>query len=116
MIFLKILSVISFLIGVYLAFINRLVQGFVAMVVLPAILLVIPIDIYKLIGELLYSIGGYLLIVFAMIVVILVVINSKIQPLLNKTLVENLNTIVKEQSSKILIIDNNMEDLFALKQ
>ncbi|EAK0799721.1 hypothetical protein A0U24_03035 [Campylobacter lari] len=100
---------ISFLIGVYLAFCNRLVQGFVAMVVLPAILLVIPIDIYKLIGEL-------LLIVFAMIVVILVVINSKIQPLLNKTLVENLNTIVKEQSSKILIIDNNMEDLFALKQ
>ncbi|EAK0440180.1 hypothetical protein O8I42_01745 [Campylobacter lari] len=109
MIFLKILSVISFLIGVYLAFYNRLVQGFVAMAVLPAILLVIPIDIYKLIGEL-------LLIVFVMIVVILVVINSKIQPLLNKTLVENLNTIVKEQSSKILIIDNNMEDLFALKQ
>ncbi|HEB9306459.1 TPA: hypothetical protein RZK24_001086 [Campylobacter coli] len=122
----KILAIIAFFVSVYTMFCYMELGILFMFLAISLSLMSVLIEDYGLehIINLFYStiewiwdVGKYVLIIFAIIAVLAVV--SKLVKNFQSNKIANKRIDIKnkeEQSYKILIIDNNMENLFALKK
>ncbi|EAH8023847.1 hypothetical protein ERL80_09200 [Campylobacter jejuni] len=115
----KILGFIGFWISVITLFLNPPLGVFFMLLtsLLAAVGIIIEEGISYSIIEWIWSVGKYVLVIFAIMMVFAVVLELIKKIKSNKRVNKGMDIKNKgEQNPKILIIDNTMEDLFALKR
>ncbi|ELK3775208.1 hypothetical protein ACMCUP_001015 [Campylobacter jejuni] len=115
----KILGFIGFWISVITLFLNPPLGVFFMLLasLLATVGIIIEEGISYSIIEWIWSVGKYVLVIFAIMMVFAVVLELIKKIKSNKRVNKGMDIKNKgEQNPKILIIDNTMEDLFALKR